>query len=271
MQTLPTHQHVSAGVIPLAGRAQLGQRKRSSVAARAGADRPLWAPSATVPEYLDGSLAGDYGWDPLGLGAKKDTLNYYRQAELQNGRWAMLGVAGILGQEILKPGVFWYNAGLPENIPDLYFGGPSGKVNLGGLLAWEFLLFHWVEVRRWQDIQKHHSVDEDPIFKGNKVPNEEMGYPGGIFDPFGFAKGNKKELQTKEIKNGRLAMVAFVGFTLQAQATGEGPLANLKAHLANPFGNNILRNIGECHIPKSVNVEGINIPLTCLWPGQQIG
>lgn len=42
--------------------------------------------------------------------------------------FAVLGVAGILGQEILKPGVFWYNAGLPENIPDLYFGGPSGKV-----------------------------------------------------------------------------------------------------------------------------------------------
>lgn len=129
---------------------------------------------------------------------------------------AVLGVAGILGQEVWKPSVFWYNAGLPENIPDLYFGGPSGKVkcenatislqdskaalgtqvsllscrelsncmalntvkermrdfpqvNLGGLLAWEFLLFHWVEVRRWQDIQNHHCVDEDPIFKGNKV------------------------------------------------------------------------------------------------------
>ncbi len=27
---------------------------------------------------------------------------------------------------------------------------------------------------------------QDPIFKGNKVPNEEMGYPGGIFDPLGF-------------------------------------------------------------------------------------
>lgn len=40
----------------------------------------------------------------------------------------MLGVAGILAQEILKPDVFFYNAGLPENIPDLYFGGPSGKV-----------------------------------------------------------------------------------------------------------------------------------------------
>ncbi len=44
--------------------------------------------AATVPDYLDGSLAGDYGWDPLGLGAQKSTLNYYRQAELQNGRWA---------------------------------------------------------------------------------------------------------------------------------------------------------------------------------------
>lgn len=27
-------------------------------------------------------------------------------------------------------------------------------------------------------------------------------YPGGIFDPLGFSKGNFKELQTKEIKNG---------------------------------------------------------------------
>ena len=43
------------------------------------------------------------------------------------------------------------------------------QVNLGGLLAWEFLLFHWVELRRWQDIQNHHSVDQDPIFKNNRV------------------------------------------------------------------------------------------------------
>ena len=34
------------------------------------------------------------------------------------------------------------------------------QVNLGGLLAWEFLLMHWVEVRRWQDIRKKDSVNE---------------------------------------------------------------------------------------------------------------
>lgn len=36
----------------------------------------------------------------------------------------------------------------------------TAQVNMGGLLAWEFLLFHWVEVRRWQDIRKKDSVNE---------------------------------------------------------------------------------------------------------------
>lgn len=39
---------------------------------------------------------------------------------------------------------------------------------------------HWVEVRRFQDIRKPGSVNEDPIFKGNKVPNPETGYPGAL-------------------------------------------------------------------------------------------
>lgn len=46
--------------------------------------------------------------------------------------------------------------------------------------AWEFLLMHWVEVRRWQDYKNFGSVNQDPIFKGNSVPNPEMGYPGCV-------------------------------------------------------------------------------------------
>lgn len=95
-----------------------------------------------------------------------------------------------------------------------------------------------------------------------------MGYPGGIFDPMGFSKSNLKEWQTKEIKNGRLAMIAYMSFVIQAQATGKGPIAALTSHLSNPFDNNISKNIGHCVIPTSVDVQGITIPLTCLWPGQ---
>jgi len=79
----------------------------------------------------------------------------YRQSELVHARWAMLGVAGVLGQEILRPDVFWYEAGLPENLP-----GPFKNINMGGLLAWEFILMHWVEVRRWQDYKNFGSVNE---------------------------------------------------------------------------------------------------------------
>lgn len=37
-------------------------------AASSSSGRPLWIPGAKVPEWLDGSLIGDYGFDPLGLG-----------------------------------------------------------------------------------------------------------------------------------------------------------------------------------------------------------
>lgn len=35
------------------------------------------------------------------LGKEPEALKWYAQAELQNGRWAMLGVAGILVPELL--------------------------------------------------------------------------------------------------------------------------------------------------------------------------
>jgi len=46
------------------------------VRAAAAADRPLWFPGNPAPAHLDGSLAGDYGFDPLNLGQEPDTLRW---------------------------------------------------------------------------------------------------------------------------------------------------------------------------------------------------
>lgn len=67
------------------------------------ASRPLWLPGSKPPAHLDGSMTGDFGWDPLGMGANPEAMTWFREAELQNGRWAMMGVFGILVQVLLQP------------------------------------------------------------------------------------------------------------------------------------------------------------------------
>jgi hypothetical protein len=80
---------------------------------------------------------------------------------------------------------------------------------------------------------------------------ENVRYPGGLwFDPLGYGNGSPeklKELRTKEIKNGRLAMLAVMGAWFQAEYTGTGPIDNLFAHLADPGHATIFRV--RIHIP----------------------
>ncbi|MDG6100271.1 hypothetical protein EXU34_22730 [Alteromonas sp. ZYF713] len=47
-----------------------------------------------------------------------------------------------------------------------------------------------------------------------------------------------------EIKHARLAMVAFLGFAVQAAATGKGPLNNWVTHLSDPLHTTILDTFG---------------------------
>ena len=58
-----------------------------------------------APAHLDGTLPGDFGFDPLGLGADPQRLKYYQEAELMNARWAMAAVTGIAVTDFLGIGV----------------------------------------------------------------------------------------------------------------------------------------------------------------------
>ena len=50
------------------------------------------------PEKLDGTMAGDKGFDPMGLSEIQQDLTYARWGELKNGRVAMLAVLGMIVQ-----------------------------------------------------------------------------------------------------------------------------------------------------------------------------
>ena len=57
-------------------------------------------PFLKQPPYLDGSMAGDRGFDPLGFSTTitelGGDLNYVREAELMHGRQAMLATVGFI-------------------------------------------------------------------------------------------------------------------------------------------------------------------------------
>ncbi|CAL5001949.1 unnamed protein product [Urochloa decumbens] len=83
------------------------------------------------------------------------------------------------------------------------------------------------------------SVNQDPIFKSYSLPPHECGYPGSVFNPLNFAP--TLEAKEKELANGRLAMLAFLGFLIQHNVTGKGPFDNLLQHLSDPWHNTIIQ------------------------------
>lgn len=107
-----------------------------------GPDRTMFLPAGiwdreNCPDYLDGSLPGDYGYDMLKLGKDKDTVDKYRENEIIHARWAMLGAAGMIIPEGLAAngadikGATWFETGAEMlNGGTLnYFAVPWGMID----------------------------------------------------------------------------------------------------------------------------------------------
>lgn len=209
----------------------------------ARAQRDTWLPGLDPPPHLDGSLVGDYGFDPLGLGEDPKSLKWYVQAELVHCRFAMAGVAGILFTDLLRvTGIsklpVWYEAGAVK------FDFASTQA----LFIVQLLLMGFVETKRYMDFISPGSQAKEGTFFGLEAALEglEPGYPGGpLLNPLGLAKDirNANELKLKEIKNGRLAMVAMLGIFVQANVTHTGPISNLVTHLSSPWNRTIIQTL----------------------------
>lgn len=203
-----------------------------------GEERPMWlGPIAwTAPAWLDGSLPGDYGFDPLSLGKVQESLDRNVELELLHARWAMLGALGALIPELLElfhavdfPEYRWWNVGaykLHSGEPLNYFGieglRVAGGQGIAIIACCQVLLMFGPEYARACGIQ---ALEPLGIF----LPGDKN-YPGGwLFDPLNLSSNPEtyEAMRVREIKNGRLAMVAWVGFAVQAAITRKGPLENL--------------------------------------------
>jgi light-harvesting complex I chlorophyll a/b binding protein 5 len=71
----------------------------------------------------------------------------YAEAEKTNGRWAMMGVLGMLGQELLGVTPKWFEAGAKEY-----------PIDFAPLLAIEFIVLGFFETTRYRGFKETGSV-----------------------------------------------------------------------------------------------------------------
>lgn len=179
--------------------------------------------NAFVVDEIPGSLAPMGIFDPLGFAAKADenTLKRYREAEVTHGRVAMLATVGFLVGEKVEGSSFLF---------DSQISGPAithlSQVPVGFWVALTIAIgaaetkraqIGWVE-------PENVPVDQPGLLRADYTPGD-IG-----FDPLGLKPSDPEELkimQTKELQNGRLAMLAAAGFMAQELVDGKGIVEHL--------------------------------------------
>lgn len=147
-------------------------------------------------------LPASVGFDPLFL-ANAQTLPWMIEAELKHGRICMLAVLG------------WVAVDLGFHFPLAQFQGLTSLTAHDATVASGdmFRLFLYAALVETLSFGKTIEM----VMGGEKVAGD-LG-----FDPLSFkSSANYPKLQANEIKNGRLAMLAFSGICTQAALTGKG-------------------------------------------------
>eukprot|EP00521_Asterionellopsis_glacialis_P008121 CAMPEP_0195288106 /NCGR_PEP_ID=MMETSP0707-20130614/4902_1 /TAXON_ID=33640 /ORGANISM="Asterionellopsis glacialis, Strain CCMP134" /LENGTH=225 /DNA_ID=CAMNT_0040347931 /DNA_START=59 /DNA_END=736 /DNA_ORIENTATION=+ len=176
-------------------------------------------------EDLAGVVAPLGFFDPAGFSDKADeaTMKRYREAELTHGRVAMLATVGFLAGEAVESKTFIFNGEVTgPAITHLAQVNPVFWALLGaGIGASEF------------QRAKIGFVEPENVPYDQPGQLREKYIPGDIgFDPLSLMPTTEKELmemQTKELQNGRLAMIAAAGFLAQELVDGKGILEHIFA------------------------------------------
>ncbi len=186
-----------------------------------------WLPIGGIkaPKMLDGTMAGDVGFDPIGFAKSKKTLYWMREAELKHSRLAMLAAVGWPLSELLHKEI-----ASVFNLPSILAGGDRAPSLLNGGLNSVYASGVLVMSILLAGILEGKSMNDGTVFWGADKPE---GYkPGSMgFDPLGLAKIRGLDtMELCEIKNGRLAMVAITIFAFSEASSGK-PVTELTPFL----------------------------------------
>lgn len=187
-------------------------------------------PFAPRPSLLDGTFAGDVGFDPMGFADTEENLVFYRTAEVKHGRLAMLAAAGWPLAEMWHPGLSsltGMTSKLTEDgrVPSVLNGGlpeVGAYLLLVVALSAAFEMFT-MDDQAWGRTLK--DVKTSPGTFGFDPMNMYTSYSSlSTIDRNGpnyeeaLAKA-RKQMELAEIKNGRLAMLGITGFAIQEAVT----------------------------------------------------
>lgn len=189
---------------------------QSSLVALNAAERSAALPFMNRPPLLDGSMAGDVGFDPLGLsnidGVGVD-LYWLREAEIKHARVAMLAVAGVLQVEIFGPA------------PGCEMADAKNQMDA----FWQLWNVHPQYIVASLIFIMMIEAFSGIAATSGRVSGERA--PGDFYlDPLGFGKGDPakfERLKAQEIANGRLAMWAAAGIIMQGMTTDNSATGNL--------------------------------------------
>ena len=158
-------------------------------------------PFVSRPITLNRELAGDAGFDPFNFADSEEKLLWLRESELKHSRIAMLAAAGWPLSELFdKPLAHMLHLkpllGFGDRVPSILNGG-LGKVNP----------VYWIAV-----LGMASAIEFQALNKENDDDKSSIWDPLSMFPE---SESGKYRMELAEIKNGRLAMMAIVGFAVQ--------------------------------------------------------
>ena len=192
-------------------------------------------------------VVGDFGFDPLTLGTL-DNFAFMREAEIKHGRLAMLAAVAWPLQEILHPiFVSLLYGDVHVDVKDVLFesNGASPSLLNGGLFQSEvfpalFAFTIGASLLEESDL----NVRKELGCRWNEYPSSAANprgrrCPGNFnFDPLNFYRPldatGRREVQERELMNGRVAMLAVATYVGTEFVLGE-PIVRATPALFEPL------------------------------------